>query len=94
MTGRRAPRATLACGWRTTARARRAPFYGWAFVTLNAAGSSEFTVNGFAYDTVAGEAIQAGAVPEPNSVLLLIAGAAGVTALRARRKQQTAVLAE
>ena len=70
------------------------PFYGWAFVTLNAAGSSEFTVNGFAYDTVAGEAIQAGAVPEPNSVLLLIAGAAGVTALRARRKAQAAVPAE
>ena len=64
-------------------------------MTLNAASTTtEFTVKGFAYDTVANEAIQAGAVPEPNSVMLLIAGAAGVTALRARRKPQTTVFAE
>jgi hypothetical protein len=64
-------------------------FFGWADVTLNnldGSGIGAFTLHGYAYDNTAGTAIQAGAVPEPSSIALLVAGAAGVLTLKRRRK--------
>jgi hypothetical protein len=58
--------------------------FGWVRVTIdNAAGT--FVVNDWAYNTVAGEPIRAGQIPEPTSLGMLAAGAAGVAALRRRR---------
>lgn len=64
-------------------------FYGWADVTLNnldGSGDGAFTLHGYAYDNTAGTAIEAGAVPEPSTIALLVAGAAGVVALKRRKK--------
>jgi hypothetical protein len=64
-------------------------FFGWADVTLNnldGTGAGAFTLHGYAYDNTAGTSIQAGAVPEPSTIALLVAGAAGVLALKRRRK--------
>lgn len=44
-------------------------------------------INGFAYNTVAGQPINAGAVPEPSMLPLLALGAAGLAALRFRRNK-------
>lgn len=58
--------------------------FGWVRVSIdNAAGT--FVVNDWAYNTVAGEGIRAGQVPEPTSLGMLAAGAAGVAAMRRRR---------
>lgn len=58
--------------------------FGWVRVTIdNAAGS--FVINDWAYNTVAGEPIRAGQIPEPTALGLLAAGAAGVAAMRRRR---------
>lgn len=58
--------------------------YGWVRVTIdNAAGS--FVINDWAYNTVAGAGITTGQVPEPTSLGMLAAGAAGVAAMRRRR---------
>jgi hypothetical protein len=64
--------------------------YGWADVTLNnldgtTNGLPVYTLHGFAYDDT-GAPIAAGAIPEPSSIALLAAGAAGVLALKRRRK--------
>ncbi|QDT67750.1 PEP-CTERM motif protein [Planctomycetes bacterium MalM25] len=59
--------------------------FGWVRVTIdNAAGS--FVINDWAYESEPGVGITAGAVPEPGSLGLLAAGAAGVAALRKRRR--------
>jgi hypothetical protein len=63
-------------------------YLGWAELTLdeNAPGA---TVNSYAYNDVAGQSITAGegsAVPEPSSMPLFAAGAAGLAILRRRRK--------
>ncbi len=59
---------------------------GWAEVSV-AAGNGELSaiVYGYAYEEAPGRAISAGAVPEPPSLLLLAAGAAGLAALRRKR---------
>jgi hypothetical protein len=71
--------------------------YGWADISLNNGGSpparpgdpqdptGQFTIYGYAYDD-SGLPIGAGAIPEPSSLALLVAGAAGVLALRRRQK--------
>ena len=62
--------------------------YGWARVTYND-GSNNIALHDFAYESVAGQSINAGdtgAVPEPSRTLLALAGLGGV-ALRRRRKQ-------
>lgn len=61
--------------------------YGWADVTVNnfdGTGLGRYTLNGYAYESDGGS-IPAGAVPEPSTVALLIAGAAGVEVMRRRR---------
>ncbi|MEM8866346.1 MAG: PEP-CTERM sorting domain-containing protein [Planctomycetota bacterium] len=58
--------------------------FGWIRVSIdNAAGT--FVVNEWAYNTVPGEGILAGQVPEPSTLGLLAAGALGVGAMRRRR---------
>jgi hypothetical protein len=58
---------------------------GWAAISMQK-GVPSFTVEGFAYNDVAGESIYAGATPEPSSMVLFAAGAAGILALRRRRR--------
>ncbi|QDU55824.1 PEP-CTERM sorting domain-containing protein [Aeoliella mucimassa] len=59
--------------------------YGWLRVSIdNAAGT--FVVHDWAYNDVPGEGIVAGQVPEPSTLGLLAAGAAGVAAMRRRKK--------
>jgi hypothetical protein len=43
-------------------------------------------VQGMAYNDVAGDPVQAGVAPEPASIALFAAGAAGILALRRRRR--------
>ena len=62
---------------------------GWVQITVNNRDTSSLQVDGYAYNDVAGAPINAGdlgAVPEPTSLLLFASGAAGVLALRRRRK--------
>jgi hypothetical protein len=56
--------------------------FGWAELESN---FGQYRVFGAAYETVADRAITVGAVPEPPSLLLLAAGAAGLAALRFKR---------
>ena len=61
-------------------------YFGWMDLLIEpgaAGGNTRITVRGWAYDD-SGAAIQAGAVPEPTSLMLLAAGAVG-TAVRRRR---------
>lgn len=68
-------------------------YYGWAslMVDLSALGQG-FKIGEAFYQSTPNTAINVGAVPvpEPSSMALLAAGAAGVTAWRARRKKQPA----
>ena len=65
-------------------------FFGWADVSLNTLTSpgTVFTLHGYAYEDVAGMSIAAGAgaIPEPSTIALLVAGAAGILALKRRKK--------
>jgi len=59
---------------------------GWAEISLQKDTPSA-TVLGYAYETVEGQSIIAGATtPEPSSIALFAAGAAGILALRRRRR--------
>lgn len=57
---------------------------GWAEVESDEA-ASRIRLHGFAYETVPGKSIAAGAVPEPPSLVLLAAGVAGLAAWRRKR---------
>jgi hypothetical protein len=60
-------------------------YYGWVRVDVsNSAGS--FVVKDWAYQNTPGVGILTGVVPEPTSLGLLAAGAAGVAALRLRKR--------
>lgn len=63
-------------------------YLAWAHLDL-APDASSVTLNGYGYNDVAGASINAGdgAVPEPSSFALFALGAAGVLALRQRRKR-------
>ena len=62
--------------------------FGWIRVTIdNATGT--FVINDWAYNDVPGVGINAGAIPEPSTLGLLAAGAAGVASMRRRRESQS-----
>ncbi|MEO0529615.1 MAG: PEP-CTERM sorting domain-containing protein [Planctomycetota bacterium] len=59
--------------------------FGWVRVSIdNAAGT--FVINDWAYNATPGEGLLAGQIPEPGTLGLLAAGAAGVAAMRKRRR--------
>ena len=58
--------------------------YGWVQIDVNDE-ANEATINGYAYEDVAGAAIHAGTVPEPGSLAMLAIGAAGIAARRRRK---------
>jgi hypothetical protein len=63
-------------------------YLGWAQISINQ-GAPSLTLRDYGYNDVAGGSINAGdsgAVPEPSSLALFAMGAAGVVALRRRRK--------
>ena len=67
--------------------------YGWASLTLNnltGTGAGVFTLHGCGYQND-GTAIAAGQVPEPSTVALLVAGAAGVGLMRSRQRRRAVV---
>jgi len=55
-------------------------YYGWAELERGS-----LTINEAAFNNVAGDSFYPGQIPEPGSLVLLLAGAAGVSALRRRR---------
>lgn len=59
--------------------------FGWARVDVTPADSGTATLLGYAYESAANTAINAGAVPEPTSLALLAAGG-GAVALKRRRQ--------
>lgn len=65
-------------------------YYGWASLTIDFSTDGEgYKITEAFYQSTPNTAINVGAVPvpEPSGVALLAAGAAGVTAWRARRKK-------
>lgn len=65
-------------------------FYNLGWVELNSAGSDQSVVQ-WAYETVAGESIEVGAIPEPSMAALALAGTAvAAVALRRRHSGQRA----
>ncbi len=68
------------------------PVYGWADIgtnNFNGDAPGRFTLYGYAYENN-GMPIPTGAVPEPSTIALLVAGAAGVAVLRRRKSAQNA----
>jgi hypothetical protein len=63
--------------------------YGWADISLNKNGADSYnhTLYAYAYDDAPGQPIVAGAIPEPSTAALLVAGAAGAACVRRRRGQ-------
>lgn len=61
-------------------------YYGWVRVDVTNS-TNHFVIKDWAYESVAGTGISAGAVPEPGTLGLLAAGALGVTALRRNRRK-------
>ncbi len=59
--------------------------YGWVKLSVHV-GLTNITVHSYAYETTPDTLILAGAVPEAGSLALLAAGAAGVLAMRKKRK--------
>ena len=68
-------------------------YYGWGSLTIDYEGDGQgFKITEAFYQSTPNTAINVGAVPvpEPSSMALLAAGAAGVTVWRARKKKQPA----
>lgn len=64
--------------------------YGWAQFTYDNGASQSLTLTSFAYETTPNTAITIQPVPEPTTLGLMVSGAAGIAALRRRRKHQVA----
>ena len=64
--------------------------YGWAQFTYNNGANRSLTLTSFAYETTPNTAITIQPVPEPTTLGLMVSGAAGIAALRRRRKKQSA----
>ena len=62
--------------------------YGWIHIDSIESDLSGLHIDGWAYNDVADQPINAGAVPIPSSLALLASGAAGVTALRRRNRKK------
>ncbi len=60
-------------------------YYGWVRVDVTNA-TNHFLIKDWAYESVPGAGILAGAIPEPGTLGLMAAGALGVTALRRKRR--------
>lgn len=60
-----------------------------AWVAVDAYHASRLKIFGYAYETTPERSIRAGAVPEPPSLVLLAAGAAGLVTLRTKRRTQS-----
>lgn len=61
-------------------------YYGWAQLTYNNGNQHSLTLENFAWNDTANQAITTAAVPEPAGLGLLALGAAGVAAIRRARK--------
>lgn len=64
--------------------------YGWAQFTYDNGPSQSLTLTSFAYETTSNTAITIQPVPEPTTLGLMVSGAAGIAALRRRRKKHSA----
>ncbi len=64
--------------------------YGWAQFTYDNGPSQSLTLTSFAYETTPNTAITIQPVPEPTTLGLMVSGAAGIAALRRRRKKLSA----
>lgn len=64
--------------------------YGWAQFTYDNGPSQSITLTSFAYQTTPNTAITIESVPEPTTLGLMVSGAAGIAALRRRRKLRAA----
>lgn len=62
--------------------------YGWARVEMSGTPFNSLTIKDYAY-TDEGEGIKAGQTPEPSSLGLLAAGAAGLAIARRRRRKKS-----
>ena len=90
------PRAVIVGGWNGGAtgyvgleiNGGSGSNYGWAQISyVDNFGSSTLTLIDFAYETTTGVGIETGAIPEPTNLALLVAGAAGLLALRRSRQK-------
>ena len=75
-------------GFRFTNEAGGTTHFGWLEVTFGAT-AGERSITGYAFESTPGFGIQAGVVPEPATVALMLAGLAGVGAA-ARRARKSA----
>ncbi len=64
--------------------------YGWLDIE-GLSGSSQLRVRGWAYETEPNTGIVAGAIPEPSSLALLLAGAFGIWTLRKKKTANKAL---
>lgn len=58
--------------------------YGWLDIE-GVITSPVLRIHGWAYETEPGKGIIAGAIPEPSSLVLILAGAGGLWMLRKKR---------
>lgn len=73
-------------GFRFTNEDGGTTHFGWVEVTFGASAGSR-TITGYAFESVPGASVQAGIVPEPGTVALMLAGLAGVGAAARRARK-------